>query len=78
MIMKYNYNDGSNYITQIPSATRISQFVYQFDFNVYISKLTTSIDLLSGDGSTVYLTIDTSNLEIGKFYNIKQNVEIGE
>lgn len=76
--IQYNYYDGSNNIIQIPSATRISQFVYQFDFNLYIPKLTTSIDLLSGDGSTVYLTIDTSNLEIGKFYNIKQNVEIGE
>ena len=76
--LRYNYSDNTSSIIEIPNATKISQFVYQYNFVIYILKSTTSIDLLSYDEGTVYQTIDTSNLEINKFYKITQNVEIGE
>lgn len=76
--LRYNYSDNTSNIIEIPNATKISQFIYQYNFVIYILKSTTSIDLLSYDEGTVYQTIDTSNLEINKFYKITQNVEIGE
>ena len=76
--LRYNYSDNTSNIIEIPNATKISQFVYQYNFVIYILKQTTSIDLLSYDEGTVYQTIDTSNLEINKFYKITQNVETGE
>ena len=69
-----------NTIKTINPATRISQFVYQFSFNVYVpgTKNITSIELISVDEGTTYQTITGLNLENSKSYKITQNVEIGE
>lgn len=77
--IRLNYSDNTTYIKEISSATRISQFVYRFSFNVYVpnSKTITSVELLSSDEETSYQTINTSNLVSGKSYKISQDVEIG-
>lgn len=76
--LRYNYSDNTSFIKDLSSPTKISQFVYQYIFNIYIpnNKSITSIDLLSDDENTIFQTIDTSNLIRGKAYKISQNVEI--
>ena len=78
--LKVNYSDDTNLIKTINPATRISQFVYQFSFNVYVptGKNVISIELISEDENTTYQTITGLNLTPGKSYKITQNVEIGE
>lgn len=78
--IRVNYSDNTSLVKAINSATRISQFVYQFSFNVYVpgTKNITSIELISADEGTTYQTITGLNLENSKSYKITQNVEIGE
>ena len=78
--IRLNYSDDTTYTKIISPATRISQFVYQFEFQIYVpnNKTITSVELISADEQTSYQTINTSNLESGKTYKITQNVEIGE
>ena len=78
--VRFNYEDNTTYIKTINPATQISQFVYQFSFNVYVpnSKAIDSIEIISNDEITSYLTINTTSLLKGKSYKITQNVEIGE
>lgn len=78
--VKVNYSDDTSLVKTISPATRISQFVYQFSFNVYVpgTKNITSIELISADEGTTYQTITGLNLENSKSYKITQNVEIGE
>ena len=72
------YEDNTTYIKAINKATRISNYVYQFTFNVYVPNNNgiKEIQLLSDDENTIYQTIDFSNYEKGKTYKISQNVEI--
>ena len=76
--IRLNYSDNTTFIKTINSASRISQFVYQYVFNVYVpsNKSVNSIDMLSYDENTIYQTIDTTNLLRSKAYKISQNVEI--
>ena len=78
--IRINYSDDTTFIKTINPATRISQFVYQFKFNVYVpsGKTITSIELISNDEGTVYQTIENLSLASSKSYDITQNVEIGE
>ena len=78
--VRMNYSDNTSATKSINAATRISQFVYQFSFQVYVpnGKTLTSVELISNDEGTSYQTIDTTPLESGKTYRITQNVEIGE
>lgn len=78
--IRVNYSDNTSLVKTINPATRISQFVYQFSFNVYVpgTKDITSIELISTDEGTSYQTITGLNLERSKSYKITQNVEIGE
>lgn len=78
--IRMNYSDDTTFIKNVEPATQISQFVYQFEFNVYVplTKGITSIELISDDELTSYQTIDTTSLVLGKSYKITQNVEIGE
>ena len=48
---------------------------YMYDFDIYVSKSITNIQIISNDETTIYQTI-TSTFEVGKFYNITQMVEI--
>ena len=78
--VRVNYSDDTSLVKTINPATRISQFVYQFSFNVYVpgTKDIVSIELISNDEGTSYQTITGLNLENSKSYKITQNVEIGE
>ena len=78
--IRINYSDNTNFIKTINPATKISQFVYQYSFNVYVpgNKNIISIELISADEGTTYQTITGLNLENSKSYKITQNVEIGE
>lgn len=78
--IRINYNDDTNLVKTINPASRVSQFVYQFSFNVYVptGKNVISIELISEDENTTYQTITGLNLENSKSYKITQNVEIGE
>lgn len=76
--IRLHYNDNTTYVKEINEATMISQFVYRIDFNIYIpnGKKVNSIDIISTDTNTTYVSIDTTSLESGKTYKISQNVEI--
>ena len=76
--IRLNYSDNTTFIKTINPASRISQFVYQYVFNVYVpsNKSVNSIDMLSYDENTIYQTIDTTSLVRSKAYKISQNVEI--
>ena len=78
--IRINYSDDTSLVKAINPATRISQFVYQYSFNIYVpgTKDITNIEMISQDESTVYQTITGLSLERSKSYNITQNVEIGE
>lgn len=45
-------------------------------FSVQVDKPMQFIEIISNDDSTVYQTIDVSNLETGKYYEITQNLEV--
>ena len=74
--IRINYTDNTSYVKSISPATRISQFVYQYVFNVYVTKAISTIELISNDTLTTYETIDGTDFEIDKAYRITQNVEI--
>jgi hypothetical protein len=74
--IRINYTDDTSFIQGIQFATQVSQFVYNFEFQIYVDKPILNIELISNDENTVYQTIDLS-VEVGKYYNINQRVEIG-
>lgn len=45
-------------------------------FSIEVDENISSIDFISNDELTTYMTIDTSNLEVGKTYTISQNIRI--
>lgn len=45
-------------------------------FSIEVDENIPSIDFISNDELTTYMTIDTSNLEVGKTYTISQNIRI--
>lgn len=75
--IKINYADNTNYIIQLKESQvdKISDTSYMYDFDIYVSKSITNIQIISNDETTIYQTI-TSTFEVGKFYNITQMVEI--
>lgn len=75
--VKINYTDNTNYIIQLKEnqIDKISDTSYMYDFDIYVSKSITNIQIISNDETTIYQTI-TSTFEVGKFYNITQMVEI--
>lgn len=78
--IRMNYEDNTTFVKTINPATQISQFVYQFSFDIYVpnNKTITSVEIISNDENTTYQTINTSSLLNGKTYKITQNVEIEE
>lgn len=75
--LKFNYTDGTSNIIQLNpiQIDKISNTSYMYDFDIYVSKIITNIQIISNDENTVYQTIN-STFEVGKFYNITQMVEI--
>jgi hypothetical protein len=74
--IKINYTDETSTIKGITKAIQVSQFVYNFNFQIYVDKPILNIELISNDENTVYQTINLTT-QVGKYYNINQQVEIG-
>lgn len=77
--VRVNYTDGTNMVISLnPSAqiVAITDTTYQYNFILHISKEVNNLQIISNDELTIYQTIDTLNLEVGKTYNILQNVEV--
>lgn len=78
--VKINYSDNtSQIITLTPEVqiVRVNDTEYQYNFGVYVSKAINNMQIISYDETTIYQTIDSLNLTVGKAYNILQTVEIG-
>lgn len=45
-------------------------------FGIYVDKLINKLEIVSSDKTVVYQTIDLTELEINKIYNIKQKLEV--
>ena len=45
-------------------------------FGLYVDKLINNAEIVSNDKRTVYQTIDLSNLELNKYYAIRQKLEV--
>ena len=74
---KVNYTNGNSNVFNIDNIDYSGNMAI-LDFNVYVGSAISNIQIISNDEATIYQEIDTSNLslEIGKYYNFKQNVEI--
>ena len=74
---KVNYTNGNSNVFNIDNIDFLGNEAI-LDFNVYVGSAISNIQIISNDEATIYQEIDTSNLslEIGKYYNFKQNVEI--
>lgn len=74
---KVNYTNGNSNVFNIDNIDYSGNMAI-LDFNVYVGSAISNIQIISNDEATIYQEIDISNLslEIGKYYNFKQNVEI--
>lgn len=74
---KVNYTNGNSNVFNIEIIDYLGNMAV-LEFNVYVGSAISNIQIISNDKATIYQEIDTSNLslEIGKYYNFKQNVEI--
>lgn len=73
---KINYQDGTNTVSNL-QATLQDDGSYQLLMTFYLSKQADTLELISEDEQTVYLTYNLSNTEINKTYSFKQRVRIG-
>lgn len=77
--VRVNYVDGTSEVMHLDAESQIimmNEQVAKYSFSIYIKKIVTNIQIISFDESTVYQTITTLNLEVGKIYNIVQYVSI--
>lgn len=77
--IRVNYTDGTNMVIALNPLEQINALTdttYQYNFILQISKEVDNLQIISNDELTIYQTIDTLNLEVGKTYNILQNVEV--
>ena len=74
---RLNYIDGTSEDFKInPSEyTSIDEYSGTYNFVVYVKKAINNINILSNDKITVYATLNLV-LEVGKNYEITQNVEV--
>lgn len=74
---RLNYTDGtSEYFKINPTEyTSIDEYSGTYNFVVYVKKAINNINILSNDKTTVYATLNLV-LEVGKNYEITQNVEV--
>ena len=73
---RINYQDGANSVSNF-QATLQDDGSYELLMAFYLSKLADTLELISEDEQTVYLTYNLSNTEINKIYSFKQRVRIG-
>ena len=74
---KVNYSNGNSNVINVENIDYLGNMAI-LEFNVYVGSAISNIQIISNDETTIYQEIDVSNLslEIGKYYNFKQNVEI--
>ena len=72
---RINFIDDTAMISRL-SISNVNEKKYLISFLIYFTKDINSIELISEDEQTIYLTIDGINLEKEKYYIIKQNVEV--
>ena len=70
-----NYQDGSSKESSysLESTTETSTVIA---FGLYIDKLINNVEIVSNDKTITYQTIDLSNLELNKYYAIRQKMEV--
>lgn len=73
---RINYQDGTNSVSNF-QATSQNDGSYELLMTFYLSKLADTLELVSEDEQTVYLTYNLANTEINKIYSFKQRVRIG-
>ena len=73
---RINYQDSTNSVSTL-QATLQDDGSYELLMTFYLSKLAESLELISEDEETVYLTYNLANAEINKYYSFKQRVRIG-
>lgn len=73
---RINYQDGTNTVSTL-QATLQDDGSYQLLMTFYLSKLADTLELISEDEQTVYLTYNLTNTETNKIYSFKQRVRIG-
>lgn len=74
---RLNYTDGTSEDFKINPTeyTPIDEYSGTYNFVVYVKKAINNINILSNDKTTVYATLNLV-LEVGKNYEITQNVEV--
>lgn len=73
---RINYQDGTNAVSNL-QATLQSDGSYQLLMTFYLGKQADSLELISNDEQTSYLTYDLTNANINTFYSYSQRVRIG-
>lgn len=73
---RINYQDGTNSVSTL-QATLQDDGSYQLLMTFYLSKQADTLELISEDEQTVYLSYNLANAEINKTYSFKQRVRIG-
>lgn len=75
---KINYENGTSVINPIDTNLIYTGLSTNYIISIYVPLEygITSVELLSADETTVYQTIDCSNLENDKYYTINQKMEV--
>ena len=73
---RINYQDGTKSVSTL-QATLQTDGSYELLMTFYLSGLADTLELISEDEETVYLTYNLANTEINKTYSFKQRVRIG-
>ena len=74
---RINYQDGTNTISTLQAILQ-DDGSYDLLMTFYLSKQASSLDLISEDENTVYLTYNLANTDFNnKYYSFKQRVRIG-
>ena len=77
--LRINYSNGTNMIIELNPSVNITYLTdtsAQYDFTIYVSKAIDTLEIISMDEITSYQTISNLNLEVGKIYQITQEVEV--
>ena len=72
---RINYQDNTNRIISV-SVCDSNPYYANLEFAFYVNKAIKNIELLSDDENTIYHTIYINNLELNKYYLVKQKVKI--
>ena len=73
---RINYQDGTNSVSNF-QATSQNDGSYELLMTFYLSKQADTLELISEDEKTIYLSYNLANAEINKIYSFKQRVRIG-